>query len=155
MANHRTGNPSNITTQKAHPGLRQLPIILLLTPHRAINEANRLLKRRKLAHGVRNLPSPQGHNPLVQPRDTFLRDNLAPALARGRCKGREGGLHAHLDRLPGAQECVGDEFSGRAGREKHNGAVHVGEEVFAVLVLEDLVEAVFAQALEAVADEGG
>lgn len=156
MADHRTGNAGNVPTRKAHAGLRQLAVALLGLAQPAVNEADRLLKRGKLAHGVRNLASPQGHDALVQARHPFLGDDLAPPFPQRVRKGRQGGLHAHLDRLKGAQQHVGEELGGRARGEEHDRPVGGGrEQVVAVLVLEDLVEAVFPQALERVADEGG
>ena len=67
---------------------------------------------------------------------------------------RQRRLHAHLDRLPRTQREIGEELGARAGREVDDGLVGVGEPFIAVEVLEDLVEAVFPRALEAVADEG-
>jgi len=63
-------------------------------------------------------------------------------------------LHAHLDRLEGTQEDVGDELGGGRGAEVDDCLRGVGEELLAVVVLEDFVGAVFTCALEGVADEG-
>jgi hypothetical protein len=84
-----------------------------------------------------------------------LRDNLAPAFTEVVGVGRQGGLHADFDCFEGTQEDVGDEFGGRGGAEVDNCLGSVGEELLAVVVFEDLVGAVFACALEGVADEGG
>jgi hypothetical protein len=63
-------------------------------------------------------------------------------------------LHADLDRFEGAEEDVGDELGGGGGAEVDDCLGGVGEELLAVVVFEDFVGAVFACALEGVADEG-
>jgi hypothetical protein len=63
-------------------------------------------------------------------------------------------LHANFDRFEGAEENVGDELCGSRGTEIDNCLGGVGEELFAVVVFEDFVGAVFTCALEGVADEG-
>lgn len=70
-------------------------------------------------------------------------------------EGWDGGLHAHLDRLPRAEGDVGEEL-GRGGRAQvYDGFGGVGEYFLAVVVFEDFVEAIFSCALEAIADECG
>ena len=64
-------------------------------------------------------------------------------------------MHAHFYCFERAEEDVGEEFGGGGGAEVDNCFVGVGEEPFAVEVFENLVETVFAGALEGVADEGG
>lgn len=113
------------------------------------------LKRREFHHRVRYLPAPQRHEPIVQAAEALLGHDLAPPFAQVVGVRREGRLHADLDGLEGAEEDVGDELGAGGRAEKDYGLVGVGEELFAVLVFEDFVEAVFACALEAVAYEGG
>jgi hypothetical protein len=57
-------------------------------------------------------------------------------------------LHADFDCFKGTQEDVGDEFGGCRGAEVDDCLRGVGEELLAVVVLEDFVGAVFACALE-------
>jgi hypothetical protein len=57
-------------------------------------------------------------------------------------------LHADFDCFEGTQEDVGDEFGGCRGAEVDDCLRGVGEELLAVVVLEDFVGAVFACALE-------
>lgn len=154
MTDDRTCNTSNIPTQKTYPSLLQLVITLLGLAERFVDLVHRLLKRRKFAHGIRDLTGPEGCDTLVQSRDTFFLDDLAPSLAQivGVCG--HGGLHAHFDRFEGTQENVGDELGGRACAKVHERAVGVREQVVTILVLEDLVEAILAEALERVANEG-
>ena len=64
-------------------------------------------------------------------------------------------MHAHFYCFERAEEDVSDEFSGGGGAEVDDCFVGIGEEPVAVEVFEDLVETVFAGALEGVADEGG
>ena len=155
MANNRTKDARNIAPQKAHPRLRQHPKALLGPPQRPIKPTNRFLKRRKLRHRVRDLTSPQRRNTLIETPQTLLGGHLPPALAQGARVGRQGGLHADLDGLEGAEGHVGEEFGGGARAEEDERAVCVGEELLAVEVLEVLVEAVLAGSLEGVAHEGG
>lgn len=75
-----------------------------------------------------------------------------PALAQVVRERRQRGLHADLDGFPRAQGDVGEEFGRGAGAQVEEGAVGVGEEAVAVEVFEVFVEAVFAGALEGVAD---
>jgi hypothetical protein len=63
-------------------------------------------------------------------------------------------LHADFDCFEGAEEDVGDEFCGGGGAEVDDCLGRVGEELLAVVVFETFVGAVFACALEGVADEG-
>ena len=64
-------------------------------------------------------------------------------------------MHAHFYRFEGAEEHVGEELGGGGGAEVDNCFVGIGKEPLAVEVFEDLIEPVFACALEGVADEGG
>jgi hypothetical protein len=70
-------------------------------------------------------------------------------------KWRYRSLHANLDGFERAQCDVGKSLGGGGGSEEDHGLVGIGRELVAVKVLEDLVEAVLASALERVADEGG
>lgn len=81
-------------------------------------------------------------------------DDLRPAFAQVVGVGREGGLHADFDGFEGAEEDVGDELCCCGSAEVDDCFGGVGEELFAVVVFEGLVGAVFAGALEGVADEG-
>lgn len=148
-------DPGNVPTQEAHARLLQFVVTLLGPAERLVDVAHRLFERGELAHGVGDLPAPEGRDALVQPGHALLAHHLAPPLAQVLGVRGEGGLHADLDRLEGAQEDVGDELGRRGGAQVDERPVRVGEEVVAVLVLEDLVEAVLAQALEGVADERG
>lgn len=154
MANNRTPHPRNIPTQKRHPRLLQRIIRLLRLPQPLINPIHRRLKRRKLHHRIRNLPSPQRIQPLIQSPIPLLAHHLAPPFPQRIRKGRHRGLHAYFDGFQGAEGDVGEEFGAGGGAEVDEGFVGVGEEAFAVEVLEDFVEAVFAGALQGVADEG-
>ena len=69
------------------------------------------------------------------------------------CKRRQRSLHAYFYRFKRTQEHVCEEFGGGGGAEVHDCFVGVGEQFVAVEVLEDLVESVFAGALEGVAYE--
>jgi hypothetical protein len=119
-----------------------------------VDLADRALESRELDHGVGDLARPQRVQAFVQPTESFLRDNFAPALTEVVGVGRQGGLHADLDGFEGTEEDVGDEFGGRGGAEIDDCLGSIGEELLAVVVLEDFVGAVFACALERVADEG-
>lgn len=61
-------------------------------------------------------------------------------------------MHADFDGFKGTQEQVGDELGRRRGAQVDDCFGRVGEELLAVVVLEDFVGAVFARALEGVAD---
>lgn len=155
MADNRAPNTSNIPAQETNPSLLQRIIALLRLPQRRIDIINRRFERRKLNHRIRYLPSPQRIQPLIQPPDPLLLRHLPPPFPQ---RAREGGdrrLHAHFDGLEGAEGQVGEEFGGCGRGEVDDCFVGVGEEGVAVGVLEDFVEAVFAGALEGVADEGG
>ena len=155
MADDRTPDTGNIATQETHARLLQLIVALLRLAECFVYVRHRRLKRRELHHRVRDLPPPQRRNPLIQPRIPLLRYHLAPALAQTAREGRQCGLHAHFDGFEGAQRHVGEELGRGAGGEVDDGFVGVGEQPLAVIVFEGFVEAVFAAALEAVADEGG
>jgi len=101
------------------------------------------------------LTSPEGIETLVETRVTFLCDNLAPALAKSGSERWQSSLHADLDGLERAQEQIGNGFSGGRGTEVNDGLVGVGEQLFTICVLEELVGAVLASTLERVSDESG
>jgi hypothetical protein len=89
------------------------------------------------------------------PGNPLLLHNLRPALPQRVRVGRQRRLHAHLDGLERTQRDVGEELGRRRRAQVHDRLVHVGEEPLAVVVLEDLIQAVLAGALEGVADERG
>lgn len=154
MADDRTPNPRNVTPQKAHPRLLQRIVILLPLPQRLVYLRHRLLKRRKLHHRIRDLPPPQRLQPFVQPRHPFLAHHLPPPFPQTPRIRRQGRLHPHLDRLKRTQRHVRQKLRARRRAQVDERLVRVGEEPLPVQVLEDLVEAVLARALERVADEG-
>lgn len=155
MADNRTPHTSNVPTQETHPSLLQRIIRLLRLPQRSIDIIHRRLERRELNHRIRDLPPPQRIQPLIQTPNALLLRHLPPPLPQRVRKGRDRRLHAHLDGLERTEREIGQELGARARGEVDEGFVGVGEEVVAVGVLEDFVEAVFAGALEGVADEGG
>jgi hypothetical protein len=59
-------------------------------------------------------------------------------------------LHPDLDGFEGTEENVCDELCTGAGGQVDKGAVHRWREVVAIFVLENFVEAIFAQTLERV-----
>ena len=91
------------------------------------------------------------------PSRSLLCSDDRPAIEGSRGKWWNGGLHAHLDGLEGAQCKVGDELSGRASREIQARLVAVrclGAGNVGVELLEELVTAVFQGALGRIAEEG-
>lgn len=154
MAHNRAPNPSDIPPQKTHPRLLQRVIALLGLPQRRINLIDRRLKRRKLDHRIRDLPPPQRLQPLIQPPHPLLLRHLPPAFPQRARVGGQRRLHADFDGFERAEGDVGEELGAGGGAEVDERFVGVGEGSFAVEVLEDFVEAVFAGALEGVADEG-
>lgn len=133
----------------------QTIVRLLRLPQRRINVVDRRLKRGKLDHRIRNLPPPQRIQPLIQAPIPLLTHNLSPPFSHRIRKRRQRRLHPHLDRFKRAEGQVGKEFSAGGGAKIDDCFVGVGEHLVAVEVLEDFVEAVFAGALEGVADVGG
>ena len=154
MTDDRTPNPCDVATQERHARLLQRIIRLLRLPQRRIYVVDRRLERRKLHHRIRYLPAPQRIQALIQAAIPFLLHNLAPSFPHIGCKGGQRCLHTHFDRFEWAEGQVGEEFCTGGCAEVDDRFVGVGEEPVAVEVLEDLVEAVFAGALEGVADEG-
>lgn len=69
------------------------------------------------------------------------------------CKRRQRSLHAYFYRFKRTQERVREEFRGGGGTEVDDCFVGIREHFVAIEVLEDLVESVFAGALEGVAYE--
>ena len=102
MTDDRTSNARNISTQKRHPRLLQRIIGFLRLSHRSINIIDRRLKRRKLDHRIRNLPSPQRVQPLIQSPIPLLANHLPPPLPQRPRKRRQRRLHPHLYGLHGA-----------------------------------------------------
>ena len=155
MTDDRASNSRNVTSQKRHPRLLQRVVTLLWLPQRRINIIHRRLKRRKLNHRIRDLPSPKRIQPLIQPRIPLLPRHNTPTLPQIIRKRRKCSLHAHFYSFKRAEKDVGDEFRGGGGAEVDDCFVSIGEEPLAVEIFEDFVETVFAGALEGVADEGG
>jgi hypothetical protein len=155
MRNHRTPDTRNVTTQKRHTRLLETTELVLWLAQGFVNLFDRLFKCRELDHGIRNLPSPQRKDALIQARVPLLLHDLGKAFPQGVCERRQCRLHAHLDSLQRAQRNIGKELGRGRGSEEHDRLVHVGCELVAIDVLEDLVEAVLAGALERVADKGG
>lgn len=144
----------NVASEERHTSLLQDVVRLLGLAELLVNLRNRALERRELDHRVRDLAGPERVEALVETAIAFLGDDFAPAFAQVVGVGRQGGLHADFDGFEGAQEDVGDEFGGGGGAEVDDCLGGVGEEFLAVVVFEDFVGAVFACALEGVADEG-
>lgn len=155
MADERTPDSCNIPSQEAHPRLLQFVIALLRFPQRLVDVRHRRLKGRKLHHRIWDLPSPQRCDPLVQPRIPLLLHDLTPAFPQTPRERRQRRLHAHLDGFERTQGEVCQELRGGAGAEVDGCFVGIGEQLFAVEVLEGLVESVLPSALEAVAGERG
>lgn len=155
VTDDRTSNTGDIPTQETHPSLLQRIVGLLGLPERSVDIIDRRLKRRKLDHRIRNLPPPKRIQPLVQTPNPLLGRHLAPPFPQRARERRDGRLHPHLDGLEGAEGDVGQELGRRRRGEVDDRLVGVGEEPVAVGVLEDLVEAVLAGALEGVAHGRG
>ena len=155
VAYDRASDPSDIAAQEGDAGLLQRVVGILWLPERGVDVIHRRLERRKLDHRVRNLPAPQRLQAFIQPRRALFRRDFPPAIAQRVGEGRQGGLHAHFDRLEGAEGDVGEELGGGGRAEVDDCFVGAGEESVAVEVFEGFVESVFARALEGVAHEGG
>lgn len=113
------------------------------------------LERGEFHHGIRDLSPPKRLQAFVQAGGALLTRDLAPSFPHGGRIRRQGRLHADLDRLKRTQRHIGEELC-RGGRAQvHDGFGSVGEQLVAIEVLEDFVEAVLAGALEGVADESG
>jgi hypothetical protein len=154
MRNNRTPNTSDVTSQETHTSLLQTAELILWFAQELVDLRNRLLKRRKLDHRIRDLACPKGVQALVQSTNALLPDDLCPSLPQRMRKRRQRSLHADLDSLHGTQGEISEELGGRGGGKEDDLFRGAGREPLAVEVLEDLVEAVFACALHAVADEG-
>lgn len=150
----RAANTGNVAAEERHSRLLQRVVRLLGLAELRVDLRDGALERRELDHRVGDLARPERVQALVQSAVAFLRDDLGPAFAEVVGVGREGGLHADFDRFEGAEEDVGDELGGGGGAEVDDCLGGVGEELLAVVVFEDFVGAVFACALEGVADEG-
>jgi hypothetical protein len=155
MRHNRAENTRNVPTSKRNTRLLQAIEALLGLAQKPIDPADRLFKRRKLDHRIRNLAGPKRVQTLVQARNTLFPNNLAPPLPQAVCKRWQGSLHADLDCFHGAQRDISQELCGGRGSEENDLFGDVGCESLAIEVFEDLVEAVFAGALHGVADEGG
>lgn len=154
MRHNRAPDSGDVAREEGNPGLGERTVVLLLAAELAVDGRHGALERRELDHRVRDLARPQRVKTLVQPAEALLLDDLVPAVREPVRVGRDGGLHADLDSLEGAEEDVGDELGGCGRAEVHHCLVGVGEQLLAVVVLEDFVRAVFARALERVAYEG-
>lgn len=155
MTNDRAQNTRKITARKTDTRLRQATITLLGTTQPSIDHIDHFLKRRELGHGIRNLSCPERIQSLIQPAKPVLSNGFAPSFAQSRCVGWQGGLHTDFDSLQRAQSHIREEFGAGAGAEVDECAVRVGEELFAVPVLEHFVETVFTSSLEGVANKCG
>lgn len=155
MRDSRAPNPGNIPSQERHPRLLQRIVTFLRLPQKLIDLGHRRLEGRELDHRIRYLPSPQRIQALIQPGHSLLRRHLRPPFSQRTRVRRQRCLHPHLYRLEWAEGDVGEEFRGGGCAEVDEGLACIGEELFAVVVFEDFVEAIFAGALEGVADEGG
>ena len=155
MTDDSASNPRNVPPQERDPRLLKGVVALLGLSQRGVDIVDSRLEGRKFHHGIWDLSAPKRLQALVQPRGALFTCDLAPSFAhRGRIR-RQGRLHADLDRLKGTQRHIGEEFC-RGGRAQvYNGLGSVGEQLVAVQVLEDFVEAVLAGSLKGVADEGG
>lgn len=153
MRNNRTSNTRDITTEEAHTRLLQPTKLILRLAQELVNLRNRLLKRRKFDHCVRDLACPQRVQALVQPTHTLFADDLGPAFPQRMRKRRQRSLHADLDRLHGTQGEICEELSRGRGSEVYDLFREAGRQLIAVEVLEALVETVFASTLHRVADE--
>jgi hypothetical protein len=98
--------------------------------------------------------TPQRIKPLIQPGIPLLLHDLPPTLPQRTRIRRQRSLHPDLNRLKRAQKDIRQKLGASARAQIHDRLVHVGKQVVAVQVLEDLVEAILPRALEGVADEG-
>ena len=89
------------------------------------------------------------------PSIPLLLNNLPHALPQTTRKRRQRRLHPNLNTLKRTQRDISQELCARARGQEHGRRVHAREQLLAIRVLEDFVEAVLAAALEAVADECG
>lgn len=64
-------------------------------------------------------------------------------------------MHTDFDSLKRAKSHIREEFSAGTGAEVHERPVGVGEELFAIPVLEHLIKTVFTGSLEGVTDKRG
>ncbi len=155
MTDDGTSNTRNVTSEERHTSLLQRVVTLLRLPQRGIYVIDSSLKRSKFHHRIRYLPPPKRIQALVQSAIPLRLHNLAPSLPHSIRKRRQRRLHPHLDGLKRTQCHICQKL--RAGRcaQVDDCFVGVWEQFLAVEVLEDFVEAVFAGALEGVADIGG
>ena len=154
MTDDRTEDACNIPAEETHASLGQLAIAFLGLTHGLINNANSLLKSRKLGHGVRDLARPQGIETLVQTPKALLGHDAAPALAQVVGERWQSRLHADLDCLHRAQRHIGEELGRSTGAEEDDRAVGLREHLVPVQILEVLIQTVLAGALERVSEEG-
>lgn len=155
MGDDRTSNSGNVSSQETDSSLLQCVVFFLLLSQRLIDLCHGTLERREFDHCVGNLSRPQWCKSLVQPTKSFLFHDLSPSLSQG-CRVRWNcGLHPHLDRLEGTKEDISNRLGRRGSSEIYDRLWSIGEQFLAVIVFEDLVRAVLARALEAVANKGG
>ena len=155
MTDDGASNTRNVAPQERDPRLLKSVIALLRLSQRGVDIVDSRLEGRELHHGIGDLPAPKRLQALVQPCGALFTRDLGPTFPHSGRIRRQGRLHADLDRLKGTQCHIGEELC-RGGRAQvYNGLGRVGEQLVAIEVLEDLVEAVLAGSLEGVADEGG
>lgn len=124
-----------------------------------VEEFDCALEAGKLHHGVGNLATPEWGECLVEAIQAFVGHDFGGRRPQSGWEGARGaGLDPHFDRLHGREGDVGKELGRRRGGQIEGGSVEVRPllaQESRIDVLEDLVEAELADALERVADGGG
>lgn len=110
VTDDRTSDTSDVASQERHSSLLERIELLFRLAERCVDLRDRGLERRELDHRVRNLACPERVQTLVEPAESFVRDDLAPAFAEIVRVWRQSRLHAHLDRLKRAEEDIRDEL---------------------------------------------
>eukprot|EP00906_Rhabdomonas_costata_P009642 RCo013623 len=161
VRDNRADDPGKVSRGEGDRQLGRLVIGTLgLGEHVLVEKLDNALEEEELGHGVRDLPTPQGHHASEGER---CRRPLSHHLAQSRPKvGRPGplrrGLHLHLDHLHGAQRDVCKELCRGRARQPDRAGVHarvVLPRHVHVQVLEELVEPELAQPLGGVPEQGG
>lgn len=157
VRHHGAEDAGNVAAEERHARLRELGVLVLLFGQQLVDLLDGALETGKLDHGVGDLARPQRRQALVQPGHAFLGHNLGVPFKHGLCKRRDCGLLTHLDGLPGTEKQVCKKLRRGGRRQVQLRAVAVRglrADQVSIPVLEQLVEAVLARALERVSDEG-
>lgn len=153
MTDNGAQDTSNVTTQEADTGLLHRAVALFRLTQKLVDLLDGLFETGELGHRVGDLATPERIQPLVQTGDALLGHDLAPSLAQAMRIRWQCRLHTDLDRLPGTKRQIRQKLGRGTGAQVDQSAVRVGEQLVAVPVLENLVEAILARTLEGVTDE--